>query len=60
MSHSKKFWYIASFITGWSVLNVILNIMRKQPETLYMISIPSLLASLGWLYSEYKRVFKEE
>jgi hypothetical protein len=60
MSHSKIFWYAASFITGWSVLNVILTVMRKQPETLYMIAIPSLVASMGWLYSEYKRVFKEE
>jgi membrane protein DedA with SNARE-associated domain len=53
------FWYASCFFIGWAVLNVILTIMRQQKDILFMIAIPSLVASIGWIYSEYKLMWRE-
>jgi hypothetical protein len=58
--NNKYVTYIAGFFVGWSLLNIFTAIMKKEMVVLIMFAIPSLLASLGWVYSEYKRVFKEE
>ena len=57
--NEKWFWYASGFFTGWAVLNVVLTIMRGQQDILLMIAIPSLIAGLGWLYAEWKIMWRD-
>lgn len=57
--NNKIFWYASGVFTGWAVLNVILTIMRGQKDILLMITIPSLITGLGWVYSEYRLAWRD-
>jgi len=57
--NEKILWYASCFFTGWALLNVILTIMRQQKDILIMIAIPSLVTAIGWIYSEYKLIWRE-
>ena len=51
--NKKVFWVISACLTGWLLLNVILSVMNKEQNNLYL-TLPGLLAGLGWVYAEYR------
>jgi len=57
--NKKYLWYAAGFFAGWALLNVILAIMKKDKYTLFMITLPGLVACIGWVYAEYRLVWRD-
>jgi len=52
------FWYASAFLTGWLLMNVMLNIMRDESNML-LYTIPGLLAAIGWVYAEYRLEWRD-